>query len=56
MYAIKLQSLAHAVELGVQSVISDNDSENTAMIHINEGLGYGLRPGFVGHLKRVSKS
>jgi RimJ/RimL family protein N-acetyltransferase len=54
--AIKLQSLAQAFELGVASVITDNDSENAAMLHINESLGYRLRPGFVGHLKRVSKS
>jgi hypothetical protein len=37
-------------------VITDNDSENAAMLHINESLGYRLRPGFVGHLKRVSMS
>jgi RimJ/RimL family protein N-acetyltransferase len=54
--AVKLQSLAQAVELGVPSVITDNDSENAAMLHINEVLGYRERPGFVGHLKRVSKS
>jgi GNAT superfamily N-acetyltransferase len=54
--AIKLQSLAQACELGVACVITDNDSENAAMLHINESLGYRLRPGFVGHLKRVSKS
>lgn len=54
--AIKLQSLAQAVALGVPTVITDNDSENVAMLRINEKLGYRLRPGFVGHLKRVSKS
>jgi RimJ/RimL family protein N-acetyltransferase len=54
--AIKLQSLAQAFELGLASVIADNDSENAAMLHINESLGYQLRPGFVGHLKRVSRS
>jgi GNAT superfamily N-acetyltransferase len=54
--AIKLQSLAQAVQLGVPSVFSDNDSENAPMLHINEALGYRRRPGFVEHLKRVSKS
>jgi RimJ/RimL family protein N-acetyltransferase len=52
----KLQSLAQAVELGIRTVITDNDSENVAMLRINEKLGHRLRPGFVGHLKRVSKS
>jgi hypothetical protein len=47
--------LARAVELA-PTVITDNDSENVAMQRTNEKLGYRLRPGFVGHLKRVSKS
>lgn len=52
---VKLQSLAQAVELGVPLVCTDNDAENAPMLHINETLGYRRRPGFVSHLKRVSK-
>jgi GNAT superfamily N-acetyltransferase len=51
--AVKLQGLAQAVELGVPFVCTDNDSENAPMLHINETLGYLLRPGFVEHHKRV---
>ena len=51
--AVKLQSLAQAVELGVPSVFTDNDSENAPMLHINETLGYQQRPGFVSFVKRV---
>lgn len=51
--AVKLQSLAQAIELGVQKVYTDNDSENAPMLHINERLGYEPRPGLVGLLKRV---
>lgn len=54
--AVKLQSLAQAVELGVPYVYTDNDSENAPMLHINQELGYHRRPGFVGHLMRVSNS
>ncbi|MGA8923029.1 MAG: GNAT family N-acetyltransferase [Candidatus Dormiibacterota bacterium] len=53
--AVKLQTLAQAFELGVPVVFTDNDSENAPMLHINETLGYQLRPGFVEHLKRVTE-
>lgn len=52
--AVKLQSLAQAVELGVPFVRTDNDSENAPMLHINETLGYDPRPGFNSFEKRVS--
>jgi RimJ/RimL family protein N-acetyltransferase len=51
--AVKLQTLAQAVELGVPRVLTGNDSENAAMLHINETLGYDRRPGFVSLVKRV---
>lgn len=51
--AVKLQTLAQAVELGVPSVRTDNDSENAPMLHINETLGYESLPGYVNFVKRL---
>jgi hypothetical protein len=34
-------------------VLTGNDSENAAMLHINKTLGYDRRPGFVSLIKRV---
>jgi GNAT superfamily N-acetyltransferase len=50
---IKLQSLAQAAELGVPTVLTDNDSENAPMLHINQRLGYDARRGFISFVKRV---
>jgi RimJ/RimL family protein N-acetyltransferase len=52
---VKLQSLAQAIELGVPNVHTDNDSENVAMVHINQTLGYEEIPGFSTYRKRVNK-
>jgi len=51
--AVKLQTLAQAVEVGIPSVRTDNDSENAAMLHINETLGYESLPGYVNFVKRL---
>ena len=54
--AIKLQTLAQAVQLGVPLVYTSNDSENVPILRINEALGYRPRPGFVEHHKRVTNT
>ena len=50
---VKLQTLAQAAQLGIPTVLTDNDSENAPMLHINETLGYDARRGFISFVKRV---
>lgn len=53
---IKLQTLAQAATLGIPAVLTDNDSENAPMLHINETLGYDARRGFISFVKRVKSN
>jgi GNAT superfamily N-acetyltransferase len=43
--ALKLATVAQAIELDVPSVRTDNDYENAPILHINEQLGYQRIPG-----------
>lgn len=43
--ALKLETLVQAIDLGVKSVQTDNDSENAPILHLNEELGYDEIPG-----------
>jgi GNAT superfamily N-acetyltransferase len=39
--ALKLATLVQAIDLGVEAVETDNDSENEPILHLNEQIGYG---------------
>jgi GNAT superfamily N-acetyltransferase len=45
--ALKLQTLVQAIELGVDAVETDNDSQNAPILHLNEELGYHEIPGIL---------
>jgi RimJ/RimL family protein N-acetyltransferase len=51
--AVKMESLAQAIELGVQRVRTDNDERNAPMLHINDTLGYVALPSWVAYLRGV---
>ena len=38
--ALKLETLCQALDLGVDAVETDNDSENAPILHLNEQIGY----------------
>jgi RimJ/RimL family protein N-acetyltransferase len=44
--AVKMETLAQAIERGVDTVRTDNDERNAAMLHINDRLGYTPLPAF----------
>jgi GNAT superfamily N-acetyltransferase len=49
--ALKLETVAQAIGLGVERVRTSNDSENAPILHINAQLGYTAIPGTVSLLK-----
>jgi len=49
--AVKMETLAQAIELGVGSVRTDNDERNAPMLHINEELGYTRLPAYADYEK-----
>jgi len=51
---LKLETLVQALDLGVTSVDTDNDSENAPILHINEELGYQSIPGELEFHRKLS--
>jgi GNAT superfamily N-acetyltransferase len=52
--ALKLETLIQAIDLGVISVETDNDSENVPILHINQELGYLSIPGELEFHRKLS--
>ena len=52
--ALKLATLVQAIDLGVKTVQTDNDSENAPILHLNEELGYDEIPGKLEFHHRLS--
>jgi GNAT superfamily N-acetyltransferase len=51
--ALKLETVAQAISLGVTRVQTDNDSTNAPILHLNEEMGYHQIPGVWSLIKRV---
>jgi mycothiol synthase len=49
--AIKVHSLRAMLELGFKTVRTDNDTQNTAMLAVNDKLGYQRQPAVLSMLK-----
>ena len=51
--ALKLETLAQAIDQGVEVVETDNDSQNAPILHLNKELGYREVPGIVVLTRRL---
>jgi mycothiol synthase len=49
--AVKLETVAQAVGLGVPRVRTENDGKNDPILHLNEEMGYARIPGWIQFLK-----
>jgi GNAT superfamily N-acetyltransferase len=49
--ALKLETLLQALEVGVASVRTENDSANGPILHLNQAMGYRLIPGQIDFLR-----
>ena len=51
--ALKCETLAQAIALGVDRVRTGNDAANAPILHINETMGYHFVPGAINYLRPV---
>lgn len=51
--ALKCETVAQAIALGVDRVRTGNDAANDPILHINETMGYRLIPGGINYLRPV---
>jgi GNAT superfamily N-acetyltransferase len=51
--ALKCETVAQAIALGVDRVRTGNDAANDPILHINETMGYRPIAGGISFLKRV---
>lgn len=51
--ALKCETIAQAIALGVDRVRTGNDAANDPILHINETMGYRLMPGGIQYLRPV---
>jgi RimJ/RimL family protein N-acetyltransferase len=49
--AVKMETLAQAIALGVERVRTSNDGANAPILHINQTLGYRPVPGWLEYLR-----
>ena len=51
--ALKCETVAQAVALGVDRVRTGNDDANAPILHLNETMGYHPVPGRIDYLRAV---
>ncbi|HEV2010591.1 MAG TPA: hypothetical protein VGS17_06135 [Candidatus Limnocylindria bacterium] len=53
--ALKCQTVAQAIALGVKHLRTNHDGENTPILHLNEAMGYHRIRGHIELLKKVGE-
>jgi len=54
--AVKLETIGQAIEIGINSINTNNDLENAAILRINSSLGYQAAPGLISFVKDLRDS
>ena len=54
--AVKLETIGQAIEIGIDSINTNNDLENAAILRINSSLGYQASPGLISFVKDLRAS
>lgn len=49
--ALKLETVAQAIALGIPRVRTENDGQNAPILHLNEEMGYTRIPGWIQYLR-----
>jgi GNAT superfamily N-acetyltransferase len=51
--ALKCETVMQAIDLGVDRVRTDNDSQNAPILHINDSMGYKRRPDMIQFMREA---
>jgi hypothetical protein len=54
--ALKCETVMQAIDLGIDRVRTDNDSQNAPILHINASMGYRIVGEMIQFIKELTRS